>query len=358
MAPARVGSVTYANAGSANSLGSGALTNTAGNLLVAVVGTFQSPNAPTVTGVTDTQGNTWQLAAAGIGAVTHGGEIWYALGAVGGSNTITVNLSLTGFVSGIFAEYSGLGAFDVAAAAGDSSAGTSHSSGATAAAGVGDLVLGGYADSTGSPTFTAGSGYSIFGSGITGSINVALEDILGGSAGAQTATITTSTTASGVTVVACFATPAVFSASVPLEHRRGNRPRMFRTIIRRRQVVDALPVATVVLAGESDSLSSATASAAVAVALAGTTAGLTSLTASAGLAVGLAGMSSSLATVAGTTGLAARLTGSATAQASASATAAAAAALVGTSAGISAASGTLQVATALAGVDRSWPPLA
>ena len=136
--------------------------------------------ATNVTGITDSNGNTWASAES---------TFWYALNCAGGSTTVTVTLSATGPAQGSVSEYSGLAnaAPDVVA---NLAAGTSTTALSTSVTPTvnGDLILAwGGNNTTNTPTYTAGSGYTLRS---TPTKNSFLEDLTQGTAGAITATLT------------------------------------------------------------------------------------------------------------------------------------------------------------------------
>src|ERR1700676_1924171 len=82
--------------------------NTAGNLLVAVIGW----NSNVILTITDTQGNVWQPIT-GINNGTLNGQLWYALNAKGGANTVNLNFSsATTAIWAFIGEWSGVNGLD------------------------------------------------------------------------------------------------------------------------------------------------------------------------------------------------------------------------------------------------------
>lgn len=181
---------------------------TSGDLLAVVAGSWQT-GAVSVTSVTDTAGDTWNRAVTAGPAAGEETELWYTI-AKGGTDSVTVAWSASAYVAVSIGEYSGVATnapLATTAGAGDASATTSHSSGATpSAARAGDLVLGAYSDAGFGGTVTAGSGYVM---STTDSPNtnmtVALEQQFDlGSTQAVTASFTSATAATGATAVAAF----------------------------------------------------------------------------------------------------------------------------------------------------------
>lgn len=130
-----------------------------------VVDTRISANGRTIT-VSDDKGGSYASAFAAIND-TNGDDMesFYAMGAAGGSTTVTVAISgAATTIRFAITEYSGVAtsnAFDKVATATGSS--TTPNSGATATTTQSDEVLHGYldnADSTGAASFTQGSGYT------------------------------------------------------------------------------------------------------------------------------------------------------------------------------------------------------
>jgi len=174
---------------------------------VVIPSSWQSTHT-TVSAVTDTLGDTWTKApvASAGGQET---ELWYAFNSAGGADTVNVTWAASAYRALSIAEYSGASALEVSHGAGDASAGTSHSSGATTTpAAAGDLVIGGYGDPGTGGTITAGSGYMMATTDAPNTnMSVAAEHNLSlGTAGAVTATFTSSASAQAAAVVAAFTT--------------------------------------------------------------------------------------------------------------------------------------------------------
>lgn len=86
--------VVHAESGAASSLTTGAVTTTAGSLLIAIAGSFGNRFSGSVP-ITDNKGNTWQAAIAGTGVTQGFGGMWYAQNTNGGSGH-TVTCTFTG----------------------------------------------------------------------------------------------------------------------------------------------------------------------------------------------------------------------------------------------------------------------
>ncbi|MFY9986150.1 MAG: hypothetical protein WAK31_15405, partial [Chthoniobacterales bacterium] len=131
----------------------------AGDLNVVVVG--WNDTTDTVSSVTDSQNNTYQLA---VGPTKESSSltqsIYYATNIVGGSNTVTITFSGAAAYPDIrILEYSGLNlSSPLDVAAGASGTGTSSSSGAITTTSASDLLVG--ANIVTSTTKSAGSGYT------------------------------------------------------------------------------------------------------------------------------------------------------------------------------------------------------
>ncbi len=133
-----------------------------------------------VTGVTDSKGNTW---------VKLYNTFWYALNCAAGATTVTVAFGSATHMQGDVAEYTGVAnlAPDVSA---DIASGTSTTATSTSVTPIvnGDLILGwGFNGTTNSPTYTAGTGYTLRD---TGTKNAFLEDKVQLTAAAITAVVT------------------------------------------------------------------------------------------------------------------------------------------------------------------------
>ena len=132
---------------------------TAGNLNIVAVG--WNDTTSTVTGVTDTRGNTYTLA---IGPTTGTGlrqSIYYAKNIAAGSNTVTVTFNqAAAFVDIRALEYSGLDtANPLDETAGAAGSGTTASSGAATTTAANELIFG--AGMTASAFTKAGTGFTL-----------------------------------------------------------------------------------------------------------------------------------------------------------------------------------------------------
>lgn len=118
-----------------------------GNTNVVWVEWNAASTPPTISSITDTNGNTYTLAKALAnytgGGGHNNGSVYYATGIAAGSNTVTVNFSATTatFASILVTEYNGLGAFDAASGT-DSTTGTSPSSGSLTTTVASDQLIG------------------------------------------------------------------------------------------------------------------------------------------------------------------------------------------------------------------------
>jgi hypothetical protein len=145
----------------ANSLPASAVDTATGDLIVVGVGWS---DGGTVTGVTDTAGNTYSPLTKRTGGSTGYLQFWYVIGATANaSNVVTAATSLSNNYSTIFV-------WDVPVTATptydtDSDAGTASSgdSGAFTTTGTDELVLGFSLDGFGSDSYAAGSGYTFDG---------------------------------------------------------------------------------------------------------------------------------------------------------------------------------------------------
>ena len=132
---------------------------TAGNLNIVVVG--WNDTSSTVSGVTDSRGNSYSQAGTMVTGTGIRQAIYYAKNIVGGSNTVTVAFNqAAAYVDVRILEYSGIDAsnpLDVTAGAAGS--GTAASSGAATTTSANELIFG--AGTTTSAFTVAGSGYTM-----------------------------------------------------------------------------------------------------------------------------------------------------------------------------------------------------
>ena len=162
--------------------------NAAGNLIVVAIG-FAYTSGVTISSVTDSRGNAYQVGQALLNPGGAAQAIYYAENIKAGANTVTVNCTPgVKFPSLRIHEYSGLAtsnSLDVSAGASGST--TSMSSGATAATSVAAELVFGAVYSVGSVT-SVGSGFTLR---VQDTYTSALsEDKIVTSTGAQTATAT------------------------------------------------------------------------------------------------------------------------------------------------------------------------
>jgi titin len=174
-----------------------------------LVGAFAlgGPGTVTITGVTDSQGNSWARAAGGNGD-TFGddAEIWYASARATGNDTVTLHLSGPVRTNLTLAEFSGAAALDVTSTA-TQVASTTHSSGVTAAAQAGDFVVGLYVDRGANTTLSITDGKTVLGRSIDRTTVTESDQsyLLAAAAGAQSAVFGTSAATAASVAVAAFA---------------------------------------------------------------------------------------------------------------------------------------------------------
>jgi hypothetical protein len=159
----------------------------AGNTNVVCVYWYKASSPPTISSITDTNGNSYTLAKSELNYNTGNNEaVYYATGIAAGANTVTVNFSASTatYASIMETEYSWLGALDAAAGATGAS-GTSLSSGNLTTTVTGDQLIG---FQVGNSAFTVGTGYTQRIS--SGSGNWVTEDKAAGAAGSYSATST------------------------------------------------------------------------------------------------------------------------------------------------------------------------
>lgn len=130
--------------------------NVAGNTL-SVLARIGVGTADQITGITDSQGNTWAKAKSQIATADHDLELWYALNCKAGANTVTINLASSATLRWIIQEHEGNMAFDAA----NGATGTSFTadSGAITTADASELLLGG-ASVSATNAFTATGGFT------------------------------------------------------------------------------------------------------------------------------------------------------------------------------------------------------
>lgn len=178
---------------------------TTGNLVVVFVG----HQSGTVNSVTDSQSNTYTKILDRSGGLAEG-SLWYAYNITGGTTpTVTVTISSSQRLHAIAKEFSGIengsDPLDVFASAASTST-TNHSSGATATTAQNDeLVVGMLTVGTYTGTITAGSGYgNLVNQNTQVSGKISAEDKVVSTTGTQTATFTSSGSASLGIAVATF----------------------------------------------------------------------------------------------------------------------------------------------------------
>lgn len=197
----------YTNA--ATSLAANLSTTGTGNLIVVVIGLISNFTP----GVTDNKGNIYTM----IDQTTSGGIVsfWYAKNISGGTSpVVTATASSTTGISLLVREYSGPMLLDAHVVATGSSA--NLNSGASKVTGYPSALVIGYGEETiGNPTYTAGSGYGNLGSqqGGAQSISTAIEDQIVTTTGAQTATLT-GTSTNWACGVAVFTTRGAFNQNL------------------------------------------------------------------------------------------------------------------------------------------------
>ena len=173
---------------------------TAGNLNVVVVG--WNDTTSTVTGVTDSRGNTYTLAIGPTSGTGLRQSIYYAKNIAAGSNTVTVKFNqAAAFVDIRALEYSGLDTvspLDVTAGAAGS--GTTGNSGAATTRSASELIVG--AGMTASAFTKAGTGFTL--RTITSLDADIAEDQITTATGSYSATAPTSTSKPWVMQMASF----------------------------------------------------------------------------------------------------------------------------------------------------------
>lgn len=183
--------------------------NAAGDLLVFLaVSLGNGVNAQFITGITDTQGNSWQSAGFGIADDSNNNAtytIWYAV-AKGGSGTNTLSVArLTGHgIEGYGMEYSGNPAAQTTSFARGNNSGNNASATITPAVAA-SLIVGVSAYQGGGQNYSSSTAGLTFRTGVTNQQFV-VYDILSSVAGSTTVTI--SNGAGPGIAVASFSPPA------------------------------------------------------------------------------------------------------------------------------------------------------
>ncbi|MGH9609439.1 MAG: DUF2460 domain-containing protein, partial [Bryobacteraceae bacterium] len=163
---------------------------TSGNTIVAILGCDSGP--ATLSSIHDSNGTVTAASAYG-GAGSHPGiGVYFVSGAAAGTHTLTGTWSIAEAASLMLLEFSGLGAFDVAATRADSpSNGTTATSNSLTPSQSGDLVLFAAAWQAGGEALTIGAGFSN-----SGSVTPAPSTIWGSNAQSNTNPVSGSATAS------------------------------------------------------------------------------------------------------------------------------------------------------------------
>ena len=206
MVAAYVQTTTASESGAATPLTTSGITTTSGNLLVAGI-SFDSGTLNTITGVTDSKGNTWSKATELDSACLV--SLWYAPNITGGAaHTVTVayNDGVGSAIGVVVQEFSGIAAtspLDRTVSAQGTS--TAPSSGATSATTQADeLVVGlvGWAGATTTPTL--GAGYTNLGHISLTDASAAMQSKVVAATSAQTAAMTLAASRDWAAICATF----------------------------------------------------------------------------------------------------------------------------------------------------------
>lgn len=182
---------------------------TNGNLLVISFAiASMAVGTGSLTSVSDTGGNTWNVVANGQTATTTTPGIFIAysfLTAAPGTITMTTSGSFGNGISWKVEEFSGLAAFDTASTAKQNPAATSLTTNAATPAGAGELAIVASANQVAQSTVTAGSGYTLAGTVLnTSPPEPILEYNLSAGSGSQTATLSWGTSGKSAGQLAFF----------------------------------------------------------------------------------------------------------------------------------------------------------
>lgn len=154
--------VTFANGNTAPQSIAYTNPNTAGNLLVAVL---EGTVIVTLTGITDTQGNTWHRIPGACGTITSFyGEIWYAANCRAGANTLSVAMSGSAYMNGTLYEFAGIQTgtpLDQSAFQGGQSGTHITSGNVTTTTQANQLLIAFASTNTSLTSITPGSGYTL-----------------------------------------------------------------------------------------------------------------------------------------------------------------------------------------------------
>ncbi len=184
-------------------------TTTNGNLIVVAI-SESGGNAASITGVTDTFGNTYtQVPATALIATVTSVQAWYAYNIVGGAShavNVAFNTGIAARISVTAQEFSGFGStdpYDVSVGATGTS--TTPSSGATGTTSQADSLVVGFLSRNGnaSSLVSVGAGYSNFATSVSAS-EAALESKNVAVTGTQTATFNLSISRQWACIAAVF----------------------------------------------------------------------------------------------------------------------------------------------------------
>lgn len=178
----------------------------ANHLLVAVID-YAGGNAYHVGAVTDSLGNTWTKAVAGVNGDNSDVEVWYTNSVAAGADTVSATHVGSGFLQAYvtISEYSGKGVLDGSHAA--ASSGTSHSSGALVSK-ANDLVVGGYTDAGYNTTLVVGGSKTLLGAKQASTVNQQAIQEYGTATGTSDSAVFTSGASAAGEVAAASFTPA------------------------------------------------------------------------------------------------------------------------------------------------------
>lgn len=209
-----VQSTTASESANATPLTTSGITTTSSNLLVAGI-SYDSGTLNTVTGITDSKGNTW-LKAIELDAVVLL-SLWYCAGIVGGSGhtlTIAYNDAVGSAISCVLQEFTGIATSPLDRTVSAQGTSNTPSSGATAATAQADeLVVGlvGWGGAT--STATLGSGYTNLAQVALTDASSAMESKIVAATGAQTAAMTLGASRDWAAICATFKAAAAGSSA-------------------------------------------------------------------------------------------------------------------------------------------------
>ena len=191
----------------------------ADNLLVAAIGFDVGSGSTNLSTITDTVGSVWARARRhGPSAFLSELEVWYAVSAGSGANTVTAKWSTGAGQSNrvlLIAEYSGNAtASPLGVVASSTQSSSNPASGAATPSSGGDLIVGALYDDDGSTSaWTAGAGFTIRAVSTVFAAAGALEDFTQGSAASTQALFLRASSGQSLVIMATFKAAAAVTGN-------------------------------------------------------------------------------------------------------------------------------------------------